>query len=277
MIEPLDDELRRFVGALREVDRPGEAARAATWAAIDARLAADVAPRRPARLSWPLAAMAAAVLLGLGLAAATAWRGRAEANVEAVHQHAVDPTIHPLEPRSVRAVESPQARSGESLQPGPEESSQPDPGESLQPGSGESASAPESPHPNGPTSADEPRGLERDTGESPPDSRKPARPAQSRRRPADSPSLRPEEVASFQRAQAALAAGRYEDALAALDVHGRRFAAGVFEEERQVSRATALCKLGRVDAARDARRRFLRERPASHLAERMRQICRDDE
>jgi hypothetical protein len=51
----------------------------------------------------------------------------------------------------------------------------------------------------------------------------------------------------------------------------------VFEEERQVSRATALCKLGRTDDAADARRRFLRERPGSHLAERMRQICRDDE
>ncbi|MCY1004230.1 hypothetical protein OV079_01325 [Nannocystis pusilla] len=327
MIEPLDDELRRLVGALREVDRPGDAARASTWAAIDARLAAAPTPRRTAaRVSWPLAALAAALVLALGLAAATAWREAERAGVEAVDQHSPDSTPRAVEPRPLRAVEtsrsvtgerpgespqseSPGAASPESIQadapeslPHPSqlaspESSQPDSPESHPhssptgspeslahsppPGSPESlvhSSPPGSPKsrpdPSPPASpeASDPSGPHASPG------LEPARPASpSRRRPADSPSLRPEEVASFQRAQAALAAGRYDDALDALDAHGRRFAGGLFEEERQVSRATALCKLGRVDAARDARRRFLRERPGSHLAERMRQICRDDE
>lgn len=315
MIEPLDDELRRLVGALREVDRPGEAARATTWAAIDARLAAAATPRRTAaRVSWPLAALAAALVLALGLAAATAWREAERAGVEAVDQHSPDSTPRAVEPRPLRAVEpsrsttgerpgespqfeSPGAASPESIQADAPESrpdpSQPDSPESSQPGSPESL--PHSPPPGSPESL--PHSSPPGSPESRPDfspaaspessdpsgphaspGLDPARPASpSRRRPADSPSLRPEEVASFQRAQAALAAGRYDDALDALDAHGRRFAGGLFEEERQVSRATALCKLGRVDAARDARRRFLRERPGSHLAERMRQICRDDE
>ncbi|WP_434425767.1 hypothetical protein [Nannocystis pusilla] len=323
MIEPLDDELRRLVGALREVDRPGEAARAATWAAIDARLAEDPPPpRAAARVSWPLAALAAALVLALGLAAATAWREAERARVEAVDQHSPESSPRAVEPRPRRAALSSRSATGE--RPGespPTESSQADPPESplessqagplesppaasqvgssesrpdtFQVGSPESRSAasqsgsPESPPDASEASAPESRSVASQSGS--PESPDPAghhaspglgpvRPASpSRRRPADSPSLRPEEVASFQRAQAALAAGRYDEALDALDAHGQRFAGGLFEEERQVSRATALCKLGRVDAAQDARRRFLRERPGSHLAERMRQICRDDE
>lgn len=285
MIEPLDDELRRLVGALREVDRPGEAARAATWAAIDARLAEGPAPHRAAaRVSWPLAALAAALVLALGLAAATAWREAERASVEAVDQHSPAPPPRAVEPRPLRAVESSQSatdqRPGESPQ---SEASRAAPGSPESSHSGSPESPPDSSQtgspesrldasPAGSRNPSDPPGLHASPGLDP------ARPASpSRRRPADSPSLRPEEVASFQRAQAALAAGRYDEALDALDAHGRRFAGGLFEEERQVSRATALCKLGRVDAARDARRRFLRERPGSHLAERMRQICRDEE
>ncbi|MCY0991171.1 hypothetical protein OV203_28760 [Nannocystis sp. ILAH1] len=295
MIEPLDDELRRLVGALREVDRPGEAARAATWAAIDARLAEGPAPRRTAaRVSWPLAALAAALLLALGLAAATAWREAERASVEAVDQHSPESTPRAVEPRPLRAAESSQpatsGKPGES--PQSDSSSSPEAQlDSTHAGSPESQ--PDSSHAGAPES--QPDSSQAGSLKSQPDASQagspgssaghqaspgtePARPAApSRRRPTDSPSLRPEEVASFQRAQAALAAGRYDEALDALDAHGLRFAGGLFEEERQVSRATALCKLGRVDAARDARRRFLRERPGSHLAERMRQICRDDE
>jgi hypothetical protein len=98
-----------------------------------------------------------------------------------------------------------------------------------------------------------------------------------RRRPAADAalSLRPEEVASFRRAQAALADGDSEAALRALDEHGRRFPGGFFEEERSLSRAVALCQAGRIAEARAARDRFLKERPGSHLGERMRRICRE--
>ncbi|MDC0723705.1 hypothetical protein [Nannocystis bainbridge] len=289
MNEPLDDELRRYVAALREVDRPGDGARAATWAGIDARIAEDLAPPRPAWRTWPLAALAAAVVLGVGLAAATAWRVRAEANVEAAHQRIDAPTLRSLEKSS---RESPQSASrGQSPHPEPPASTSGKP-EHSPIGAASASESSAATTPSDPSTAPSvgPAGDSQDLGasdpaavEKTPHARSPsaessgnARPSAARR-PADSPSLRPEEVASFQRAQAALAAGRYDDALSALDAHGRRFERGVFEEERQVSRATALCKLGRLDDAADARRRFLRERPGSHLAERMRQICRDDE
>lgn len=96
-----------------------------------------------------------------------------------------------------------------------------------------------------------------------------------RRRPAAEPSLRPEEVASFRRAQALLADGDAEAALRALDEHGRRFPGGFFEEERSLSRAVALCDVGRVAEARAARDEFIKARPSSHLGERMRKICRE--
>ncbi|MBZ5714902.1 tetratricopeptide repeat protein [Nannocystis pusilla] len=251
MIEPLDDELREYAAALRAVDRPSAATRAATWAAIDARLAPPAAPPRRPRTTWALAAMAAALLLCVGLAAATAWRGRTASHVEAEHQAPGESAPQPLAPRETTA---PSIQASPALDPSITDA----PAAALDPPPTIDASPPiiapkvvQSSH--------------RDAG------------PRRRPRPDADPSLRPEEVASFQRAQAALAAGRHEDALAALDAHGRRFPGGVFEEERQVSRATALCKLGDREAASAARQKFLRERPSSHLAERMRQICREIE
>lgn len=282
MIEPLDDELRAHVGAFQAVERPSAAARAATWAAIEARTGGDVIPLRPARarVSWALAAVAAALVLSLGLAAATAWRDRPDPHVEAIHQTTHRPAPAVAEPRTGESRdESPQpvpaGRSAESPQPaGTDSVRSPDAFDpSLRPVPADSApSAGESPQPapadSAPSSAESPQPA--------PDTSKSRSDSTARRRPqtSDTPSLRPEEVASFQRAQAALADERYDDALRALDAHGRRFAGGLFEEERLVSRAAALCKLGRLAEAEGARRRFLRERPTSHLAERMRQICR---
>ncbi|MDC0668069.1 tetratricopeptide repeat protein [Nannocystis radixulma] len=247
MIEPLDDELREYAAALRAVDRPSAAARAATWNAIDARIAPAAVPLRRARSTWALAAIAAALLLCVGLAAATAWRGRTAGHVEAEHQSPGEPAPLPLAPRESTAPALPLVNASTQASPVLEASTPP---------------ADASPPIIAPKV---PQSSHRDTG------------PRRRPRPDADPSLRPEEVASFQRAQAALAAGRHEDALAALDAHGRRFPGGVFEEERQVSRATALCKLGDREAASAARQKFLRERPSSHLAERMRQICREIE
>ncbi|MCY1061450.1 tetratricopeptide repeat protein [Nannocystis sp. SCPEA4] len=254
MIEPLDDELREYTAALRAVDRPSAAARAAAWNAIDARIAPATVPLRRVRTTWAVAAIAAALLLCVGLVAATAWRGRTAGHVEAEHQSPGEPAPLPLAPRQSTATSLPLV------------------GASTQALPALDASLPDAPDASPSTDASPPiiapkvvQSSHRDTG------------PRRRPRPDADPSLRPEEVASFQRAQAALAAGRHEDALAALDAHGRRFPGGVFEEERQVSRATALCKLGDREAASAARQKFLRERPSSHLAERMRQICREIE
>jgi hypothetical protein len=229
--EPLDDELGEFVGAFKQVERPTPAARAATWAAIDARLAEGDAPRR---LTWPvLAAIAAAVALCVGAAAVIARGARTAGDVAASH-HAGSPSPAPVEPPRT----GPPAPRVESVAPRIE---------------------PERPAPA-------PRSTPTIIKKS-----------ERRPRPASAPSLRPEEVASFRRAQAALAEERAADALQALDDHGRRFPGGLFEEERQISRAAALCLLGREADARAARDRFLRAHPGSHLTERARSICREIE
>lgn len=237
MIEPLDDELGEFVGAFKQVERPTPAARAATWAAIDARLAADDAATR--RLKWPvLAALAAAVALCIGVAAAIA-RGTHTAGDVAASHHAGAPAPAPVEP----APPTPRA---ESVPP------------RVEPEQLEQRATPEQTEP-----APARTMIKTSTDRRP--------------RPASAPSLRPEEVASFRRAQAALAEERGADALRALDDHGRRFPGGLFEEERQLSRAAALCLLGRAAEARAARDRFLRVHPGSHLTERARSICREIE
>jgi hypothetical protein len=251
VIEPLDDELREYVAALRTVDRPGAAARVATWAAIDARIAPAAVPLRRTRTTWAVAAIAAALLLCVGLAAATAWRARTAGHVEAEHQSPGEPAPLPLAPRESTA---PSTHASPALDA------------SITDAPAAAIDAP--PSTDAPPPIISPKVVQSSHRDTSP---------RRRPRPDANPSLRPEEVASFQRAQAALAAGRHEDALAALDAHGRRFPGGVFEEERQVSRATALCKLGDREAASAARQKFLRERPSSHLAERMRQICRENE
>lgn len=270
MIEPLDDELATCVRAYREIEQPTPAARAATWSAIAARLAEDESPDpRSPRLAdtraarWgALAAIAAALVLGLGLAGTLARRTESAPSVEAIHHSGSAPphTIDPPAPAPQKPQPDPLLQSADSPphDSPPDDPTSPDPPSPTDPSSGTSPAQPV-PHAaiNRPTTS-------RATSRTGP-------------RPGGAPSLTPEEVASFQRAQTALAEGRHADALAALDAHGRRFPGGFFEEERLVSRATALCKLGRIAAARSVRDRFLAERPTSHLAERMRRICRENE
>lgn len=86
----------------------------------------------------------------------------------------------------------------------------------------------------------------------------------------------PAETALLRRAQAALtlhtvAAAR--EALDALDEHARRFPEGTLAEERDATRALALCVAGRVEAAQSAARSFLAAHPSSPLAHRVRAAC----
>lgn len=74
-------------------------------------------------------------------------------------------------------------------------------------------------------------------------------------------------------AHAAIRNGQAEHALVLLDEHARRFPRGALGEERDASRITALCALGRVAEARAAADRFLRVSPLSPHAGRVRDSC----
>jgi len=82
-----------------------------------------------------------------------------------------------------------------------------------------------------------------------------------------------EETALVARAQSALASGRYDEALSALDDHQRRFPNGVLSQERNGARLLALCGSGRRAQAHDAVAAFLAREPSSPLASRLRSVC----
>jgi hypothetical protein len=80
------------------------------------------------------------------------------------------------------------------------------------------------------------------------------------------------EVKLMHDVDAALKSGRPEWALALLDEH-REGDGGFMQEERAAARVFAVCQMGRIDSARAAASRFLRERPHSPLAARVRASC----
>lgn len=80
------------------------------------------------------------------------------------------------------------------------------------------------------------------------------------------------EVKLMHDVDAALKSGHPERALALLDEH-REGDGGYMQEERAAARVFAVCQMGRIDSARAAASRFLRERPHSPLAARVRASC----
>jgi hypothetical protein len=113
----------------------------------------------------------------------------------------------------------------------------------------------------------------------------PARPARPTLRaspsepaPKDSPAPPPAdglaaEMAQMRPAQRALAEDRPTDALAALAGYAARFPAGLLREEHDALHAIALCAAGREREGRGEARVFLRERPTSMFAARVRIAC----
>lgn len=97
-----------------------------------------------------------------------------------------------------------------------------------------------------------------------------AKPRAARRAP-ESASLAVE-VQLMHDVDSALRAGRPEQALALLDAR-RVGNGGVMGEERTFARILTLCQLGNVEAARAEAKRFLRDRPRSPLAARVRATC----
>jgi hypothetical protein len=81
-----------------------------------------------------------------------------------------------------------------------------------------------------------------------------------------------EEYALISDAQRALQAHDPSTALAKLDAHASRFPRGQLSEERDALRVMAVCSLGRPDAKKAAAS-FLRARPASPLASKIRKAC----
>ncbi len=81
------------------------------------------------------------------------------------------------------------------------------------------------------------------------------------------------EVALLREARARLNSGDPEGALGRLAAHADRFPDGTLAEERDATRVLALCRAQRRDEARAAAERFLRDRPSSPLAPRVRTSC----
>lgn len=81
------------------------------------------------------------------------------------------------------------------------------------------------------------------------------------------------EAALLRNADAALKSGDAPGALALVDQHAKQFPNGILAEERDAERIVVLCALGRTDEARAAGAAFLRARPRSPLASRVRASC----
>lgn len=90
--------------------------------------------------------------------------------------------------------------------------------------------------------------------------------------PATAPASLAVEVQLMHDVDAALKSGHAEWALALLDER-REGDGGYMREERAAARVFALCQLGRVESARAAASRFLRDRPRSPLATRVKATC----
>jgi hypothetical protein len=87
------------------------------------------------------------------------------------------------------------------------------------------------------------------------------------------PSTLEAEAELLRRAGAALNAGDPAQALHLIGQHAASFPNGVLIEEREAERVVVLCALGRVSDARAAGAAFLRDRPRSPMAERVRASC----
>lgn len=80
------------------------------------------------------------------------------------------------------------------------------------------------------------------------------------------------ELALVRAAHDALRAGRPDVALERMEQHRRDFPAGALAEERDALRVSAICALGRADAATEART-FLASHPESPFVARIRDAC----
>ncbi len=246
-----DEELEAYVDAYEAYELPDPDARARVWEGIEAK----TRTRR-----WPWAA-------GLGLAAAAASLllvsgGRrsvvSEGSLEAMQSGYARASA---EPRDAKAMPA-DSRSAKARP----ESSAPDPTPSPLPddtSTEDDASA-----------IDETSEASEASDDAPSGDRHESRRAKRPRPPTDDASAVAEETALFAEIRSALTSGRAADALDAIARHQQRFPRGIFRLEAKVAKAQALCALGRTAQAIEIRDAFLRRHPTSHLANRMRDVCR---
>ena len=81
------------------------------------------------------------------------------------------------------------------------------------------------------------------------------------------------EVALMSRARQALGQGKPARALKLLEQHRTQFPRGTLARERELSRVTALCELGRKDDARAAATKFLAKHPSEALRRQLARRC----
>jgi hypothetical protein len=84
------------------------------------------------------------------------------------------------------------------------------------------------------------------------------------------------EVSLLRAAQQALQGGRYPEALAKLSEHAQRFPRGLLRDEREASRAIALCQGGQSSSGQSRARDYLRTNAQSPLAARVQSACKLD-
>jgi len=119
-----------------------------------------------------------------------------------------------------------------------------------------------------------------DTGAAPPSSSRPraipksTKGADGRQAPLDSaePTI-DVEMQLLNAAQASLRSGKPTEALRLLEDHATRFPSSKLSETRDVTRMTALCRLGQVAQATKEAERFLASHPDSPFADRVRRVC----
>lgn len=233
-------------------------------------------------------AVMAAIAGGAGLAASTAASSAAAASATGAASTAAGLSIGvkvaaavlalgaigvtaTLVPEMVPDVEAPETTASDEPAPAVAEEPAPMPAPRARPAPSGGPAAPTA------EEADAPAPLPAPAAEPP----RPASVARARPRAAPSTaapepepaSTLPQEVALLRRAQRAINAERPAEALTILADHAVRFPGGVMAEEREAARVVALCRAGRAAEARAAAARFLRERPSSPLAARVRAAC----
>lgn len=110
---------------------------------------------------------------------------------------------------------------------------------------------------------------------------KPLRRPKPRPKPEATPEVEPssslaQETALLRRAQAAMRKGQPKTALSLLAECQRAFPGGLLREERDALEVLALCGAGKTTKGKAAAAKFLRARPGSALADRVRGACGDE-
>lgn len=263
----LDDADREDLVAFREACGPSARRRAANWAAIQERVAAESSGR--SRLVRPAIAallVAAGILLWVALRPEPTALGRAEPRPSIAVDHRIGADAGYAAERRPSGAAAVDASSRREDDPGPRPEAEPGP-------------PPPRPRTVAPSPGSAPRSGE------PGARRRSGAEAKASEGVATAPGSEPAsvsesmvraEAALMDRVRSALQSGRYDEVLRRLGEHRARFAAPFMAEEAAAWRAMALCGLGRVEAGREAAAVFERAYPRSPHGASVRASCRED-